>query len=102
MVCGGSDFACADQRTGIRTEAKPACLMSAKYSALSENPHAPSRGASSALPKFTPRPIDRHSANASPGGSAADAETQHARARNQIRTTDSRRSIIVHLGETMH
>src|SRR5262245_41919981 len=68
---------------GTRTELKPALAMASKYSFLSETPHSPSFGASSALPKFTPRLISLQSAKIS-FLSAADADDIAATHRNGV------------------
>src|SRR5215475_6284213 len=63
---------------GTRTELKPAFAIASKYSSLIVTPHSPSFGASSALPKFTPRLISLQSAKMS-FFSAATIEHEVAR-----------------------
>src|SRR5262245_31558818 len=75
MVYGVSAMAWADHLTGSRTVLNPADLIARKYSALSVTPHAPSRGASRALPRLMPRP--RAPLAAGITGSSAD-ELAHA------------------------
>src|SRR5215831_10158230 len=59
IAYGGWVPACVDQLIGIRTELKPAFLMSPKYRDFNVIPQAPSCGASRALPRLMPRPSRR-------------------------------------------
>ena len=56
IVNGASALAWLLQRTGSRTDLKPAAAALSMKSSVTVRPHAPSVGASNMLPKFTPRP----------------------------------------------
>ena len=73
IVNGAVALAWLLHRTGSRTEVNPALAALSMKSSVTDSPHAPSVGASSMLPKFTPRPIAEAAASArgdAPGGAS--------------------------------